>query len=49
MSDISFSVDCSDPACANTGCSSHIMGCGGMLMVFVVTFEILTVTGPFCL
>jgi hypothetical protein len=41
MSDISFSFGCSDPACTDTGCSSHIMAFGGMLMVFVVTLEIL--------
>jgi hypothetical protein len=43
MSDISFSFGCSDPACTDTGRSSHIMAFGGMLMVFVVTLEILTI------
>ena len=46
---MSFSVGGSDPAYTDTGCSSHIMAFGGMLMVFVVTLEILTVTCPFCL
>jgi hypothetical protein len=44
MSDISISFGCSDPACTDTGCSSHIMAFGGMLMVFVVTLEILLTT-----